>query len=67
MDENLELLSHEGLAKLADELLKELDRLEEIERNIKIEPEEYIVTVKGCTFAFSSHEAMCEFIYRATR
>lgn len=64
MNEKLEHLTEKSLAEMADGLLKELDHLEEVERNLVPTKSEHIVRVNGQTFEFPSDDAMWKFIFK---
>lgn len=64
MNEKLEHLTEKSLAQLADELLKELDHLEEVERNLKPTKSTYQVSVNRQTFEFPDDESRWKFIFK---
>lgn len=68
---SIDNLSKRELAQLADDLLKELDHLEDVEHNLDIKPAEYHVGVTRDgvrhQFAFQTEDAMFDFIMRVTR
>ena len=63
---SIDNLNHAQLAQLAEDLMKELDRLEELEHTLEIKPAEYHVGVtrNGVRhqFAFQSEDAMFQFL-----
>ena len=68
---SIDNLSKRELAQLADDLLKELDHLEDVEHNLVVKPAEYHVGVTRDgvrhQFAFQTEDAMFDFIMRVTR
>jgi len=68
---SIDNLTQAELAHLADDLLKELDHLEDVENTLEVKPAEYHVgiTRDGVRhqFAFQTEDAMFDFIMRVTR